>query len=243
MPCELLSWDTEWWGCVTARVTVPAVDRDCARVIDDWCELRGVELLYFLCPADDLAAPAVVESAGYRLVDLRTTLNRQDSGIGTRDAGRAGDVEVRTATDADVPALGEIAASSYRLSRFYADPHLPEDRCEMLYRTWIRLECEGAADIVLIATDGPSAIGYISCHADRCRQTGRIGLFGVAESYRRSGVGSALLCRALEWFDRQGTPSIDVVTQGRNIAAQRLYQRSGFLSSNTELWFHKWYSR
>tara|TARA_Y100000031_G_C7967214_1_gene268715 strand:- start:160 stop:300 length:141 start_codon:yes stop_codon:yes gene_type:complete len=31
-----------------------------------------------------------------------------------------------------------------------------------------------------------------------------------------------------------------VVTQGRNYAAQRLYLNVGFLTKETELWYHKW---
>jgi hypothetical protein len=31
------------------------------------------------------------------------------------------------------------------------------------------------------------------------------------------------------------------VTQGRNLAAQRLYQRTGFLIRDLQLWYHKWY--
>jgi len=30
------------------------------------------------------------------------------------------------------------------------------------------------------------------------------------------------------------------VTQGSNIAAQRLYQRSGFLPKSVQLWYHFW---
>jgi hypothetical protein len=32
-----------------------------------------------------------------------------------------------------------------------------------------------------------------------------------------------------------------VVTQGNNLAAQRLYQTCGFLSRDLQLWYHKWY--
>jgi hypothetical protein len=33
-----------------------------------------------------------------------------------------------------------------------------------------------------------------------------------------------------------------VVTQGRNYAAQRLYQRNQFRTCEVQLWYHKWYS-
>ena len=31
-----------------------------------------------------------------------------------------------------------------------------------------------------------------------------------------------------------------LVTQGRNLYAQRLYQKAGFFTKGTELWYHKW---
>ena len=31
-----------------------------------------------------------------------------------------------------------------------------------------------------------------------------------------------------------------VVTQGRNIRAQRLYQKNGFIIKSSGIWYHKW---
>jgi hypothetical protein len=31
-----------------------------------------------------------------------------------------------------------------------------------------------------------------------------------------------------------------VVTQARNVPAQRLYQKCGFITRSVELWFHRW---
>jgi hypothetical protein len=39
-----------------------------------------------------------------------------------------------------------------------------------------------------------------------------------------------------------GAQDVAVVTQGRNGAAQRLYQRCGFVTHALDLWYHKWYS-
>jgi dTDP-4-amino-4,6-dideoxy-D-galactose acyltransferase len=46
---------------------------------------------------------------------------------------------------------------------------------------------------------------------------------------------------SLGWFAQHGCDRVQVVTQGRNLAAQRLYQRAGFLTADLKLWYHKWY--
>jgi GNAT superfamily N-acetyltransferase len=72
---------------------------------------------------------------------------------------------------------------------------------------------------------------------------GRIGLVGVAPGYQGKGVGKGLVQRALQWCVEQDFPRVEVVTQGRNLQAQRLYQSCGFQIERTELWYHKWFSR
>jgi hypothetical protein len=34
---------------------------------------------------------------------------------------------------------------------------------------------------------------------------------------------------------------VEIVTQGRNLSAQRVFQRAGAHVAAVELWFHKWY--
>lgn len=50
----------------------------------------------------------------------------------------------------------------------------------------------------------------------------------VARSYRRSCVGSSLLCAAESWARRQGCAHLEVETQNTNVAACRFYVRNGF---------------
>jgi ribosomal protein S18 acetylase RimI-like enzyme len=69
---------------------------------------------------------------------------------------------------------------------------------------------------------------------------GNIGLFAVAEAERGRGHGSRLLDAALAWFATYDLERVNVVTQGRNAAAQRIYQRAGFLTVDTRHWYHFW---
>jgi ribosomal protein S18 acetylase RimI-like enzyme len=70
---------------------------------------------------------------------------------------------------------------------------------------------------------------------------GSIGLFAVAQEFRRKSLGRQLVAAALEYFRHNGLAQATVVTQGRNLASQRIYQRCGFLAESVQLWYHCWF--
>jgi len=96
--------------------------------------------------------------------------------------------------------------------------------------------------MVLVADDGDSAVGYVTCLSPtEPGDAGQIGLLGVAAEARGSGVGSRLVAAALDWLARARVEDVTVVTQERNVAALRLYERCGFVSDRRQVWYHKWY--
>jgi dTDP-4-amino-4,6-dideoxy-D-galactose acyltransferase len=239
--------------------------------IDAWTARQEIECLYFLADPGDPATAPLAEAAGFRLVDLRITLEHAGSGaLGTSpappvDAAGApgarpapadiagvsgaqpapevvGAVVVRAAAPADVAALRRIAAASHHDSRFYADPHFSRERCDALYAAWIGKSCDDPQGAVLVAANaapGGGPAGYITAALDP-GGGGRIGLFAVAAAAQGRGVGSRLVDAALAWFAERGAAPVRVVTQGRNLRAQRLYQKAGLRTSAVELWFHRW---
>jgi ribosomal protein S18 acetylase RimI-like enzyme len=82
--------------------------------------------------------------------------------------------------------------------------------------------------------------GFITCHLLGDRR-GQCRLGGLHPSLRGHGLGHYMYDNALRWFARQEVETVIYVTQGRNIRAQRLFQRLGFLSQSTEIWYHKWF--
>jgi GNAT superfamily N-acetyltransferase len=65
-------------------------------------------------------------------------------------------------------------------------------------------------------------------------------LMAVAEKAHGQGFGHDLVKASLWWFANQGATRVRVATQGRNIAAQRLYQACGFRTCAVHLWYHWW---
>jgi dTDP-4-amino-4,6-dideoxy-D-galactose acyltransferase len=183
------------------------------------------------------------EDAGFLAVDVRVTLRATPAAAQPvrPDMGDRA-VLIRPWRDADLADLRRIAGSSHQTTRFYVDRNFPRDRCGALYETWIERSCGGEADMVLVAAVGDSAVGYVTClRPSGPGDAGQIGLLGVAEAARGSGVGFRLVAAALDWFAHAQVGDVTVVTQERNLAALRLYERCGFVSHCRQRWYHKWY--
>jgi dTDP-4-amino-4,6-dideoxy-D-galactose acyltransferase len=202
--------------------------------VDDWSAENAVGCMYFLADADDAPAAHIAEDAGFRLMDIRIELRRPA-------AAEVVD-HVRPARESDRESLREIARSSHRITRFYADPAFPDDRCDALYDTWIAQSLDGWAEQVLVAEVDGSPAGYVSCHLDPDARRGSIGLIAVDERRRGAGIGVSLARAAVDWCAAHGAETTSVVTQARNTQALRTFERAGFVVEEVGLWFHKWYA-
>ena len=232
-PARLLPWDTEFWGLAIGRVEGETLDAERAHAVDEWADENAAACLYFLAASGDPPSAFAATEAGYRLVDLRVEL-------GQELVARSDESSLRDATAEDLPSLRAIARASHRDTRFYADPNFPDERCDDFYGVWIERSVEGWADAVLVSND---ADAYVTCHVDAERSRGSIGLIAVHERARGRGVGRELVRGALGWMRDNDLRDAGVVTQGRNVAAQRTFQSCGYRTESVGLWFHKWYAR
>jgi len=241
--CQFLEWDTSFFGHRIARLNGNRLSAELCKTALDWCSARQIDCLYFLADSDDPNTIRLAEDQGFRLVEIRYTLERSltDWDPNTRPCAADG-VEIRPAQPSDIPIVQEIARTSYLDSRFYFDPHFAEEHWGQYYATWAKKSCEGGADLALIAEKDGVVAGYITGMVDPETRKGLYELTGVRTSMRRSGIGQELFRSGLDWYVRHGINYLAVVTQGRNIATQRMIQRHGFLSKSCQLYYHKWFT-
>jgi len=235
--CEYLEWDSEFFGRRIARARVATLTKESVAEIAAWCCLNRIDCLYFLASSTDRWTAKLAQDNGFRAVDTRVTFELQ------LQRSRCGDLPsavVRDAVENDIPALRALARNGHRDSRFYYDGNFPQQLCDELYEVWIEKSCRGWARKVFVAEEAGVIEGYLTCHLPSSGN-GEIGLVGVAEQAQGKGVGTQLVSRGVRWFEQQGTEKISVVTQGRNVRAQRLYQKCGFLTRSAETWFHRWF--
>lgn len=234
-PCEFLPWDSEFFGLRVGRVIRRSLDPGYLDAVRRWRREQDVACLYFLASSDDPSTVRLAEDAGFRLVDVRITFQRPLDDLSPTRERRT----IRPCTAKDLDALRAVARTNHRHSRFYFDERFAPERCDDLYGRWLEESLRGFADAVWVADHDGEVAGYLTVHRRR-DGTGDIGLVGVSESARGRGVGSRLLEETLRWAASEGLSRMDVVTQGRNLGAQRFYQRQGFTTRSLELWYHGW---
>ncbi|HHB90845.1 MAG TPA: GNAT family N-acetyltransferase [Anaerolineae bacterium] len=84
-------------------------------------------------------------------------------------------------------------------------------------------------DGIYAARRGNTILGYIHIEVDQETKTGYIHRHVVAPEFRRQGVGTALLERAVEWCRERRLQGIEVALSTKNHPAIEFYLARGFV--------------
>lgn len=220
---ELLTWDTEFWGT--------RIGKGGSADLDQWAKDNTIGCMCLLFDANDVIGIARAQKTGAWFTDIRVKLERPTAAVAA---------VARPFKHKEVDKLAAISRTAFRgVTRFYADPMFPNERCDDLYEQWLLSSCNGWAAQVLVVESSDAPVGFVTIHVDD--DVASIGLIAVDGELRGCGAGQDLTNGAVNWAYQQGIPRMTVVTQGRNLAAQRVFQRCGFITSKVDVWMHRWY--
>lgn len=234
---RILDWDSHFFGKTIGRVNVDKLTPALATEIDHWAKINHADCVYFLAGSNDPTSSRIAEDFGYHLTDIRVTLCHHAITAAEQFSKPS---NIREAKDTDIAALRMIAHDAHQDTRFYFDGHFDLLKCAELYEIWIEKSVRGSSAVVLVWEESERPVGYGTANT-LPEGGGSIGLVGVDSSYRGRHIGHQLIQQLLEWFANKQVDPVYVVTQGRNVKAQSLYQRCGFTTHSVELWYHKWY--
>jgi RimJ/RimL family protein N-acetyltransferase len=145
-------------------------------------------------------------------------------------------VLVRTAVEADAPAMARHQEHMYGSNPFILTERGEIDRTEPQQREWILKHRDTPGHLMLVATRDPDAgdevLGAMLFRCGDRRRTAHHGTFGISVNgdWRGRGVGTALITVLLDWA--AADPAIEKVCLGvfdANEGARALYRRLGFV--------------
>ncbi|WP_130833138.1 dTDP-4-amino-4,6-dideoxy-D-galactose acyltransferase [[Erwinia] mediterraneensis] len=220
-----LPWESDFFGLCTARVGFEGTQPLDTEAMRPWA------LLQAKVPSERVEIIDALSEHGFQLVegeaDLSLNIKRTERQTG-----------VRIAREAQIPALRAAAAQAFTRSRFRA-PWFPSGASSDFYAQWIENAVRGTFDDqCLIAVDDAGTLqGFVSL-----RETdgdARIGLLAVLPQSQGNGVGQRLMLAAADWGRVRQLNRLRVATQLSNLAAMRLYLRSGARLESTAYWFYR----
>ena len=229
--------DDLWLGGALSR---PVFRVDEATILDD---IEGhvaarTGMWFTRVSCDDTRRVDDLTRLGFRVVDVNMTLRRMPR-VGAMPMPNG--IEMRNMTPQTADAVVEIGGSGFERSRFHLDPHSADADADEVKRRWTRNCVSGARGVathVAVIDDQPA--GFLSViettHAQRPERV--IDLVAVDARHRGRGVGAALV---ETFIDAHGPlcASLAVGTQAANVASLRLYERAGFLVSDTRYVMHR----
>lgn len=193
----------------------------------------GYQHLIFRAAAEDSHSIWAAEQAGLKLVDIGvdSTFTFGSTPLPEQPATP----HVRAARPADMAPLQDLAATAFVRSRFVVDPFFSPQANVKLHREWVKNLFGGLAQAIFVCEIDGHLAGFVSNSVNQ--QEARIPLIATNGTYRRQGIGKALVAAALNWSAQQGVPVAHVKTQAHNYPALALYHRAGYVVSKTELTF------
>ncbi len=237
---KILNWDTEFFGFPVAFISCLKLNPDIVKYIYSFCEKNSIRLLEYLCDCHDRPSVLLAEKFGFNFADIRLTYEKfieYNADLIPLPEG----FSVCLATEKDINVLMQIAKGHYLSSRYFFDLNFPRDKVNIFYQDWVRKAVLGQFDdcAYVLKNDG-NILGFCTIKFDKL-SSAMVSLVGIDPEHTKKGYALMLLENTIEKLSEQGVRYINVITQGRNYGAQRLYQRAGFITKKTELWYHRWF--
>ncbi|MBD3859035.1 GNAT family N-acetyltransferase [Bacillus sp. 28A-2] len=148
------------------------------------------------------------------------------------------DVVIDEPDEKEYDSVVSLGHQAFMKSRYALDPFLDQRLVQHFYQEWLRNNLYGRADINLVAKMNGEVVGMIQGKAIDNKMA--IELFAIRSDIQGKGIGKKLFSEMMKVsYDRQYS-FISAGTQLHNFPAIQLYEKMGFRTKNTFLYYHVW---
>ncbi|HEX8548042.1 MAG TPA: GNAT family N-acetyltransferase [Cytophagaceae bacterium] len=232
---EILEWDTNVFEKRVCRINHEYIDQgNWRRIVEELVESK-VDLAYYStlrALEDELDSRHFTLS----LIDRKTTYKK----IIDRESLIDDAAVIVYPEKYPQPIMFDLAVQSGVYSRFALDPNIGHGIYEKIYKAWIINSVNKTlAKEVLIYKEQSLIQGLVTLGEKN--SIGDIGIIAVDSKFRGKGIGKKLMRSAESWFAKNtSNKEIQVVTQGNNLPACKLYESCGYEVSKVEYFYHIW---
>jgi dTDP-4-amino-4,6-dideoxy-D-galactose acyltransferase len=232
---EFLNWDSEFFGYPVARIQGEMHDQETFDAISKQLSNEGIQLGYYTSNSPQSWLLQGSPEYDVNFADLKVTYLKN---LNAEPAQTDHHIEPYTSDQAE-DQLIHLAIESGIYSRFNRDNKFGKSKYQELYTLWIKNSVgKKIAEEVLVFKSDTHIAGFVTLGIKKGR--GDIGIIAVDEHFRGQRIGSRLMRAAEKWFLEKKLNQVQVVTQGDNLPACRLYEGCGFARESAVYFYHLW---
>lgn len=231
---ELLDWDSDFFGFKVGRISEQGESENELADALKLLNKQKVDLIYYARDNALEEPEGMSDLYDITLVDKKTTYVKELQG--TLVSNTLVSTYLKDSPDEK---LLDLAIESGVYSRFNVDEKIGKEKYQELYRLWITNSVnKRIAKEVFVYQHDDELTGFVTLGEKNGRAD--IGLIAVKAPHRGRGIGKALMYSAEKWFIDNKYNVMQVVTQGENTAACKLYESCGYVVDKVEYFYHLW---
>jgi dTDP-4-amino-4,6-dideoxy-D-galactose acyltransferase len=232
---QKLDWDSAFFNFNVGRINGLIQNEEDITDVDSLIIKNDMHLSYYSTTKELPSSINTSVNFDIVLVDKKTTYAKKIiSGLSFHES--------ITSVDENTPfknKLIDLAIQSGVYSRFNVDERIGKEKFEEMYALWmINSLNRQIAKEVLVVSENNDLSGFVTLGEKNNRAD--IGIIAVDHISRGKGMGKTLMTSAEKWSSDLGYETIQVVTQGDNFPACRLYESCGYKVDSVEFFYHIW---
>lgn len=220
-----LSWECDFFQTECAEVP------EGLKATIPYHELQHFDWVQGKSRINDTASIRLLESMDFHFEDLRITFGKKPL------KRHIMAISLSEATENDACGIEAIAKTVFvENSRFTS--LFDQDKIANFYATWAFNAIQGIYDDLCLVLKFENAYaGFVTLKFLTDTQA-RIGLIGVNPEFRSKGIGTILIQSIENHALEHGCHKLLVITEGKNLSAQRFYIRNGYNIECIESWYY-----
>lgn len=227
-----LRWDSEFFGFGIGRIELDGADQGSIATAEAEARAQGIACLYGSLDPIDAHATFLVQTLGYRLVDVATTF---DLRLDEPPIPKPPDTDFRVGTVDDIPLVAGIAERMADWSRYAVDPRFGVEAARRMQTAWLERAARGDDGVhslmVAETDDGIHAfIGRVL--------TPRPRVDAVGTTRRGSGAARYLIQEARGWAGQDALLGGPIAA--RNVPALRYVSHCNYRVCEVRYLYHRW---
>lgn len=202
----------------------------------NWMRTEKCDFFFLRLEAADLQKNRIVQKLSH--VYYVGGLTRLEAPPARIDTPSNHDVVIGLPDEKEYDEAVSLGHHAFMKSRYALDPYLDQAVVQHFYQEWIRNNLLGRAHVNLVAKMNEEVVGLIQGMTKGDEMA--LELFVVRPDAQGKGLGKKLFIEMMKVSGESGQHVISAGTQLHNIPAIQLYEKMGFRTTNTFLYYHVW---